>query len=368
MEEAYNNLQTVISTQSQAQLETAIQDYLNAGGDINKVGVDKHSNKLTLLFQAILENRTFFVEKILEVPGIDVNAENIFGGKVYTALSYVVTRDSSNITDLLLSREDIDVNKPIIFPPLSRSVKALDLKSRNKLLAREDIDVHMENTPPENRIWAIMEDNFIVDPNGFELYLDKGVKMDLSSVLGQKIVLRFLFKSKDENKIKKVLARDDVDVNTMKVDGAFLLETVLDQSNVYLLKILVKDPRINTNLQLRNDEVPLMYRMYPLPTTTADNKFSLELIKILLSNPKTEVDAVDKKGNSTIMRLISKLKPGYPREYIKLITTSIFDIINAGGNPLLQNNEGQTIQELGEQMPDLVAEIVQKYTKIKNEK
>ena len=47
---------------------------------------------------------------------------------------------------------------------------------------------------------------------------------------------------------------------------------------------------------------------------------------------------------------------------------SIFNIVKAGGDPTIPDHKGFTIEHYGENIPNIIAQIIETHTKIKNEK
>jgi hypothetical protein len=173
--------------------------------------------------------------------------------------------------------------------------------------------------------------------------------------------------------------RPDVDINELfSHDGKLrpLIVLAIIKGNEKLLESLIKSPKINPNIMVDGKFVPLMFIDFK-NFITAGIKRALSQFKLLLSNPNTDPDAVDNNGNTTMIRLISILSKLVldaneygedhaaitKEKYGKHVLKAINMLIDAGGNPTIINNKGDTIETYGTNIPEIIVTIIEYYTK-----
>lgn len=313
------------------EFEDVLNEFIEKRGDINRIEENE-----TLLMTAILANRSYMISRILDIDGLDINVQ--VGD--HTALTLAIS-DSTidrDIVKMILEREDLDVNKPTVFPPLSRAIEADRSYTVKLILDKPNIDIRMENTPPENRPFNVMKRLGINTVSTFAYLLNKGVEIDFRGDFEKKLLLDFLVSNINDNqKINQILSRPDVDVNA-NFGGKKLLMVAIRFRNEKFLKVLLEHPKTDPNVILNQEgQVPLMYlegfSLYQL-------NFDHKKVKLLLENPKTEVDAVDSKGRTSIISYMMY----FNEEDSSSLKDSLFNIVKAGGDPTIPDNNGQTLE------------------------
>lgn len=364
MEQKFEELIDCIENKNDnALFDKLLDEYINEEkGDMNRIGEGGH----TLLSTAINETNMYIVEKLLHVGKIDLNVE--LNG--YTALSFAAGKNTQ-ILNLLLDQEDIDRNKPTSFPPLSRAIEKNKTKNVELLLEEpEKIDVHMKNTPPENRPLKVMERSGILNPTIVKLLIENGMEVDFTGEFEKSLLRNFLITAYDKQIIHKLLSRKDVDVNgyfskerllfiAIKGNHYFLLDTLLEHPDI--------DPNVYDDPRYPN-KVPLMVYDEGI-SNDVEFEMNKRKVNLLLRHPDIEVDAVDNKGQTTILQLVKVLnKQNLSRASNRIIFDTIIDIVKSGGNPTIPDHTGFTIEHYGENIPDIIAKIIETYTKNENEK
>ena len=337
------------------EFEDVLNEFIEKRGDINRIEENE-----TLLMTAILANRSYMVSRILDVDELDINVQ--VGDHTTLTLAISDSTIDRDIVKMILEREDLDVNKPTVFPPLSRAIEAGRSYTVKLMLDKPNIDIRMENTPPENRPLNVMKRSGDNNALIFTYLLNKGVEIDFQGDFEKQLLLYFLVRnSDDKQKINQILSRPDVDVNT-NFGGKKLIMIAIRFRNEKLLEALLEHPKTDPNVILNQEgQVPLMYlEGFSIQELNFDHK----KVKLLLENPKTEVDAVDSKGRTSIISYIMYLK----EEDNSSLKDSIFNIVKAGGDPTIPDHKGFTIEHYGENIPNIIAQIIETHTKIKNEK
>jgi ankyrin repeat protein len=314
------------------EFEDVLNEFVQKGGDINRIEENE-----TLLMTAILANRSYMVSRILDVDGLDINVQ--VGDHTALTLAMSDSTVDRDIVKMILEREDLDVNKPTVFPPLSRAVESIYSYTVKIILDKPNIDIRMENTPPENRPFNVMKRTGNNDASIFTYLLNKGVEIDFRGDFEKKLLLNFLVNNSDnKQKINQILSRPDVDVNA-NFGGRKLLMMAIKTRNEKLLKTLLEHPKTDPNVILNQEgQVPLMYlegfSIYQL-------NFDHKKVQLLLDNPKTEVDAVDSKGRTSIISYMMY----FNEEDDASLKDSLFNIVKAGGDPTIPDNNGQTLEK-----------------------
>jgi hypothetical protein len=352
-----------------------IESYLKTGGNINDLFEGE-----SLLYHAVAIRNRFFVDELLTHENINVNLGK--DGTELTPLSLACVYGMQSIAELLLAHPSVDVNSPIASPPLSRCVQSASSPIFYMLLKHPNIDLFMENTPYDSKPWRILVKKSI-----------NAAYMDISQMIFEsgKFDVRFL-DSHEKTTLKNFLLvndlinineilfkRPDVDINELfSHDGKLrpLIVLAIIKGNEKLLESLIKSPKINPNIMVDGKFVPLMFIDFK-NFITAGIKRALSQFKLLLSNPNTDPDAVDNNGNTTMIRLISILSKLVldaneygedhaaitKEKYGKHVLKAINMLIDAGGNPTIINNKGDTIETYGTNIPEIIVTIIEYYTK-----
>jgi len=358
------------------QFKKKLESYLKAGGNINDL-----FERASLLYHAITYRNESIVRELLTYDTIDVNLEKYDNNKPTTPLSLACLHNMESIVELLLAHPSINVNLPTNFPPLSRCVSSNSPTLFDMLLNHPNIDLFMENTPYPNKPWSILQTKTM---QGASLTIAKGMfkseKFDIRFVNRvEKTTLKNFLLVNDSLDINDFLfRRPDVDINEFfSHDNKLrpLIVLAILKGNETLLKSLLESPKINPNILIEDKFVPLMFIDFK-NFITAGIKRALSQFKLLLSHPSTEVDAVDNNGNTTMIRLISILSKLVldaneygedhaaitKEKYGKHVLKAINMLIDAGGNPTIINNKGDTIETYGTNIPELVVSVMEYYT------
>lgn len=113
-------------------------ELLQDSADVNNRNND---NRWTILICAAAENRVAIVEKLLRLPGLDVNASDDI---LNTALHVAAERGHTRIVELLLQHPDVQVNlkNHMGWTPLGKAAFAGHIDTVRRLLARPDLEVN----------------------------------------------------------------------------------------------------------------------------------------------------------------------------------------------------------------------------------
>ncbi|RXW15006.1 hypothetical protein EST38_g10851, partial [Candolleomyces aberdarensis] len=205
--------------------------------------------KAVALVEAAKAGYTSIAEMLLE--HVDVNAEDSTG---CTALSAAVMKRHSSIVDLFLARQDILVNKGSV-PPLIGAIQsetaAPDRRSSMamQLLRRTDIAINvldsMGQVPLTHAIkvgrWDIV--NLLLS------------RPDVDINLGEPPALVQACFQRQEGLVRKLLARDDLDVNKVDAKGRSALAIAASTGHRQIAELLVSRPDVNVNV---GSPTPLM--------------------------------------------------------------------------------------------------------------
>ncbi|KAJ2934213.1 hypothetical protein H1R20_g2892, partial [Candolleomyces eurysporus] len=236
--------------------------------------------KAVVLVEAAKAGYTSTVKMLLE--HVNINAEDSTG---CTALSAAVTKAQPNIVDLFLAQQDILVNKGSI-PPLlwaiernqsdyiyrSSSTANSRLKIARQLLHRTDIDINVLDSMGRVPLTcAIVAEHWeIVD---FLLS-----RPDVDICRGEPLALMQACSKGHEALVRKLLARDDLDVNAVDAKGWSALSMAAHFGHEQIVELLLSRPDVNMNAGC------------PTPLMHACHQGRTGIVKLLLTSGGDELD------------------------------------------------------------------------------
>jgi ankyrin repeat protein len=123
---------------------------------------------------------------------------------------------------------------------------------------------------------------------------------------------------------------------------------------------------LNSNINILDEagQVPIMMlnKAYTEELYASKVKEVSKILDNLVQNPSIELDAVDKNGNNMFLHFLTTLRSKRSGDSIamniKEINTYLTMLASKGVNPTLPNNNGQTIVDLSEGLPNKIQEQI----------
>ncbi|KAK8836214.1 hypothetical protein M9Y10_039846 [Tritrichomonas musculus] len=245
----------------------------------------------TSLIGAIENKSINIVKLLLKQPGIDVNHQSITFFQENSAieslnpLDLAVINGSSEIVQLLLDNENIDVNsilteREIIenkihvreYSILRDAIAFGDIVILNLILNHPDINV---NIKIKEKIYEIGDQtNMISSCN--------------------KSILEYAIDCKNYDMVKVLLKHPKIDINMIfsnenKKEETFLIKAI-KKHNHELIKILLEHPEIDVNKSINNKLKDGVRQETPLTTAISLKKKDDEIISLLLNHKNIDVN------------------------------------------------------------------------------
>ena len=330
------NFKGVIHSYAKDGYAYLVLEKIDEGVSVNDRGIDNN----TPLIVACDNSQPKVVEKLLEYPDIDVNAQNVHGTTALMAACRGMS-DNTYIAERLLNRSDIDVNiqNRDKNTALIWACRAGKTKIVEKLIDRPDIDVNAQNITGGTALmfaasfgFTDIVEKILQHPNvDVNLKDNKGkTALDFadSKIAGminsyQKGVDKRELNKSNNFKIGVGINEYVAGVNKRDEDG----NTALMKASIYgwtdAVKVLLANPEIDVNMQQSTGNTALMDACYSGHTEVVDQ---------LLKHPEVNVNIQNREGFTALMYAAA-------RKYTDIVDKLIHhpDI-----NVNLRNNDGNT--------------------------
>jgi len=254
---------------------------LKSGADVNTK--DKYGH--TGLYWAVSFQHNSVVALLLNTPNIDVNQ---------SALHWAAEKNNSEVLKLLLNVQNIDVNN-VDYSGKSALHEAV-LHNNNSvvvalLLNTPNIDVNQKDNQGWPALyWAV---EFEKLNEGLKLLLnDPRLDVNIVDKDGWSAVFRAVYRDNIEA-VKLLLNVPTIDVNIVDNYGCGVVHIAVDAYTIGGLKLLLNHPSL-TSLTLNrkdneNGDTPVMW---------AVKMNKLKHLKVLVADPRVDLDTTDKEGRS----------------------------------------------------------------------
>ena len=226
-----------------------MSELLNQGFEVNALD----ANHRGPLWWAALQGHDAVVGLLLSQKNVNVNSRGLFhnradGDQRYTEtpLGAAAYMGKTRIVELLIEREDVDVNLPGKRgdSPLISAVRQGHSATVGLLLTREDVDVNSRNLAGETPLWCAAD--YGQKDTVRQLLNIKNTQVNCVDNLGRS-PLSTAASSGHKAAVKLLLYHADIDVNAKDYIGETALTKAAKQGYVSVVKILSAYPDVDLN-------------------------------------------------------------------------------------------------------------------------
>ena len=241
----------------------------------------------TPLMVAAVNCHLSVIERLLEVPEIDVNKQNISGN---SALMLATDREGAGYTAVvqrLLQVPGINVNLPNKdgMTALIRAAANGNLSLVERLLQAQNINVNHQNlaviTAAYNGHTAVVE----------RLLQVPGINVNAQDQGGYTALI-FAVQNGHIAVVERLLQVPGINVNFKNKGGYTALMGAAEDGNVAIVELLLQIPGINVNLQNQSGETALMW---------AAQNGHIQIVQRLLQVPGINVNLQSQRGVTALM-------------------------------------------------------------------
>jgi len=192
---------------------------------------------------------------LAEHPNINVNAINNEG---YTALSYAISENKTDIAKILLNIKGIDTT--INIGPINPLVLAVSKNNTDivyELLKRNDINPNIKDANNRSALLHSIKNNNI---NIFSALL-KIQNINVNEQISNTYPIIIICMDKNIDMLKELLLRQDVNVNARNEYGNTPLIICSYYNNIEMVKLLLNSQHQNINVYIKNNNNMTAYNM-----------------------------------------------------------------------------------------------------------
>jgi ankyrin repeat protein len=317
------------------------------------------------LFDAIYEENIEEIKVLLADPRIDVNAMDKYGA---IPLIVAVSKGNIEIIKELLKHPNINVNAKNYKgnTTLFQAIHQGNIEIIKILLADPRININIrDGSEMTVKFWV--KNNIQKKPGaGFEeiLKLIEETLENPNEVVNEHGTTKLMMTSIDE--MRRLLQHPKIDTNIQDNSGKSALSVATQNGQVDKIELLLDNQKTNVNIINKREKGTTAFHMlanYTIHHLLHNKKDIItRIIHAYKKRQAFEIDAVDDDGNTVLMRLIylfyilgglnDKKHTDKLLEVIKLF-------IEEGANPTIFNNNGETILDLSNKLPNSVKEEIQ---------
>jgi len=306
------------------------------GIDVNA----KDKNGTTALVYALEFNYPETLKILLKAPGVNANIQNEFGG---TFLMRAALSGHTEIVKVLLAVPGINLElktKDDKKRPEFAHKTAFDLAktSEIKTLIQDAIDkqagtkTSMTSKTARSVIAALKKDESLFaaagngDLVGVQTAIKNGANINAKGEVGQTALMVALWKGKNIDLVKTLLAVKEIDVNAQDISGwtALMRAAFNNEENPDFLKVLLAVPGIKVNTHNMRGDTAL--------GIVAEHNKNTGCLKALLAAPGINVNEKNEFGYTALMKALYNENP----DFLKILLAAPGINVNA------QNESRQT--------------------------
>ena len=340
------------------------------------VNEKNNSNWETPLFLAFNNNNDIqCAELMIADPRVDVNIANMYGVTLIEKL--VLDGVHPKEIELVLTRQDLVIAQPPETTLLHLCIQYTGryyIQIFELLLKKTNLSVNAQdgdgNTPLHIASQRFNYETFPI------LLSQPDIDVRIKNKLNQPALKVDLYKVNNkfiDGLVEKILLAPNMDVveNAIPSEngGTFVHQYLLIKAkNMGILKPIPDSiwKILNSNINVVNEagEVPIMMfnEAYTDELYASKVKEISKILDILVKSPSIEMDAVDENGNNMFLHFLTTLLRKRNEDSIamniKEINAYLTMLASKGVNPTLPNNNGQTIVELGQGLPNRIQEHI----------